>query len=203
MRFLILASLLCTASPAIAHKVIADLFPAGASVEGEIGFSNGTMAVDQTVEIYDLNGVKHGEVITDKDGFFVWTPEAPLPAGPLKFVSNLGAGHIAEMLLAAADVPGADADAWVGSGANNSSAQTNRSTSGDSSGTSAAISETELVTLVSVAVRDELRPIRRELTQIRERNRLGNILGGIGIISALFAAFFYVSARRTLKGASK
>lgn len=194
MRYLLLSAFILSASPAFAHKIIADVFPAGNSVEGEIGFSSGDMAVGFRVDVFDINGNKVGESTTDEDGFFTWTPEGALPAGPLKFLSDLGAGHVAEMILPAADVPGGSVNAPTTAGAVAVNLE---------APTTTAMDDTALSTIVASAVRNELRPIRRELTQIRERNRFSTILGGIGIICGLFGAFFYVSARRQLKDISK
>lgn len=192
MRYLLLSALLLSASPALAHKIIADIFPAGDAVEGEIGFSSGDMAVDARVEIYDISGNKLGETRTDEDGFFAWTPEGALPAGPLKFISDLGAGHVAEMVLPAEDVPGGSLPATPGA------VELNLDTT-----SAAPVNADALADVVAAAVRNELRPIRRELVQIRERNRFSTILGGIGLIFGLFGAFFYFSARRQLKDAEK
>lgn len=192
MRYLLLSALLLSASPAMAHKIIADLFPAGDAVEGEIGFSSGDMAVDARVEIYDISGNKLGETRTDEDGFFAWTPEGTLPAGPLKFISDLGAGHVAEMVLPAEDVPGGSLPATPGA------VELNLETA-----SAAPVNTDALADVIAATVRDELRPIRRELVQIRERNRFSTILGGIGLIFGLFGAFFYFSARRQLKDAEK
>lgn len=192
MRYLLLSALLLSVSPAMAHKIIADLFPAGDAVEGEIGFSSGDMAVDARVEIYDISGNKLGETRTDEDGFFAWTPEGALPAGPLKFISDLGAGHVAEMVLPAEDVPGGSLPATPGA------VEINLETA-----SAAPVNTDALADVIAATVRDELRPIRRELVQIRERNRFSTILGGIGLIFGLFGAFFYFSARRQLKDAEK
>lgn len=192
MRYLLLSALLLSTSPAMAHKIIADLFPAGDAVEGEIGFSSGDMAVDARVEIYDISGNKLGETRTDEDGFFAWTPEGTLPAGPLKFISDLGAGHVAEMVLPAEDVPVGSLPATPGA------VEINLETA-----SAAPVNTDALADVIAATVRDELRPIRRELVQIRERNRFSTILGGIGLIFGLFGAFFYFSARRQLKDAEK
>ncbi|MBI1492265.1 cobalt ABC transporter permease [Halocynthiibacter styelae] len=193
MRYLLLSALLLSASPAMAHKIIAEVFPAGSAVEGEIGFSNGDMAAGFEVKVFDIHGNQIGDALTDDDGFFTWVPEETPPAGPLKFIADLGAGHVAEMILDAEDVPGAS-PATVTPGAVEITLDSTAAAPADLS----AVSD-----IVAAAVRNELRPIRRELVQIRERNRFSTILGGIGLIFGLFGAFFYFSARRQLKDAEK
>ena len=51
---------------------------------------------------------------------------------------------------------------------------------------------------IAEAVRDELRPLRREIAAYREKNDLQTILGGIGYIVGIFGLGFYVAARRRL-----
>ena len=48
-------------------------------------------------------------------------------------------------------------------------------------------------------VRDEMRPLRREIAAYREKNDLQTILGGMGYILGLFGLGFYIAARRQLK----
>ena len=53
---------------------------------------------------------------------------------------------------------------------------------------------------IAEAVRNEVRPLRREIAAYKEKNDLQTILGGIGYIAGLFGVGFYVAARRRLKG---
>ncbi|OLS50367.1 hypothetical protein BV379_08255 [Rhodovulum sulfidophilum] len=53
---------------------------------------------------------------------------------------------------------------------------------------------------VAKIVRDEMRPLRREIAAYREKNDLQSILGGIGYIVGIFGLGFYVAARRRMKG---
>jgi nickel transport protein len=45
-------------------------------------------------------------------------------------------------------------------------------------------------------VRDEVRPLRREITAYKEKNDLQTVLGGIGYIVGLFGLAFFLMARR-------
>jgi hypothetical protein len=53
-----------------------------------------------------------------------------------------------------------------------------------------------LRTLIASTVQREIRPLRRELTRLRESQRLHEIIGGLGYIGGLFGVLFFVYARR-------
>ncbi|MBB4313314.1 cobalt ABC transporter permease [Roseospira marina] len=169
-----------TAAPALAHKVVAAAYPAGDMIEGEVGFSNGDMAADAVVEVFDENGTKMGEARTDADGFFTYTPTQTVTH---VFRADLGAGHVAQFTLDAADMPA------PASGGAAPSADT-------SGGATTGLPPAELTALIATAVRDEMRPLRREISAYKEKNDLQTILGGIGYIVGLFGLAFFLMARR-------
>lgn len=170
MRYLLI--LLMLASPAAAHKIIAAGYAAGADIEGEVGFSNGAPAVGVTLFITGPDGEALGEVITDEDGFFIFTPTHPVTH---YFFGELGSGHIAKFEVALEGVPD----------------QTNAATA-----TSDVVVSAELAEMVAVAVRDEIRPLRRELIASREKATFQSIVGGIGFIFGMFGVGFYMAARK-------
>ncbi len=187
-RLILMLCLLALPLPAMAHKVIAAVFPSGSAIEGEIGFSNGEMAPDLPVQVYGPDGTLLGESTTDAEGFFTFTPTQPIAH---TFRADLGAGHVADVTMSAEDValilgvtPAAPANAPP--------AQTTATGSGLTDADRAEIAR---------LMRDELRPLRREIAAYREKNDLQTILGGIGYIIGLFGLGFYLAARRRLKAA--
>lgn len=188
MTRLALALMLCLAPlPALAHKVIASVFPSGEAIEGEVGFSNGDMATGATVVVTGPDGAPLGEAITDEDGFFVFTPTEPVEH---HFRADLGAGHVAEMTMLAEDVAhilGIAAEV-----------QEQEEAEPAQAGRTVGSLTTEERLAIAEAVRDELRPLRREIAAYREKNDLQTILGGIGYIVGIFGLGFYVAARRRL-----
>ncbi len=190
MRQLALILALCAAPlPALAHKVIAGVFASGDAIEGEIGFSNGTMATDTEVVVTDPNGVELGRATTDADGFFIYTPTAPVAH---TFFADLGAGHVAEVTMPAEDVA-----KIMGVAVQNTPAASPTLTAASEGLTVASLSDEERQA-IAAAVRDEIRPLRREIAAYREHNDLQTILGGIGYIFGLFGLGFYLAARRKL-----
>ena len=188
MTRLVLALALCIAPlPALAHKIIASVFPSGDAIEGEVGFSNGDMALGATVVVTGPDGAPLGEALTDEDGFFVFTPTKPVEH---RFRADLGAGHVAEMTLPAGDVAHILGVA----------AEVREQVEPEPvrAGTTVASLSTEERQAIAEAVRDEVRPLRREIAAYREKNDLQTILGGIGYIVGIFGLGFYVAARRRL-----
>ncbi|SDW72589.1 nickel transport protein [Ruegeria halocynthiae] len=187
--FLVL-SLMLAPLPALAHKVIAGVFPAGNAIEGELGFSNGDMATDHEVIVYSPDGAELGRTVTDADGFFLYSPTKPVAH---TFKADLGAGHVAEIVMPAEEVaqimgvaaevvkmtaPAAPVD-------------------GSATVTVASLSDEERAAIAKV-VRDETRPLRREIAAYREHNDLQSILGGLGYIAGLFGLGFYFAARNKM-----
>ncbi|MBB4264865.1 cobalt ABC transporter permease [Roseospira visakhapatnamensis] len=188
VSMLLVGALLMTtvALPARAHKVVASGYAAGEVIEGEVGFSNGDMAVDTPIEVFDPDGNKLGETRTDADGFFVFTPTQAVPH---VFRANLGAGHVAEFTMDLDDLPGhltAGAADPVAPGA---------IPSAGAPGPVAAL-PLDLTRMVADAVRAEVRPLRKELAAYKEKNDLQAVLGGIGYILGLFGLAFFLMARR-------
>ncbi|MBK5924117.1 cobalt ABC transporter permease [Rhodovulum sulfidophilum] len=211
--------------PALAHKVIAAVYADGALIEGEVGFSNGDMAANATVAVSDPEGNPLGETATDADGMFTFRPSVAVAH---VFHADLGAGHVAEVTMSAEDVAAildspaarAAAEAAAGTGGIPGAGQAEAASDGGNpstfpldaaSGTAAVGSSAVPLTAapglsdadkaaVAKIVRDEMRPLRREIAAYREKNDLQSILGGIGYIVGIFGLGFYVAARRRMKG---
>ncbi len=187
-RLALAAALLSLPLPAQAHKVIAAVFPSGSAIEGEIGFSNGEMAVGEEVIVTAPDGTELGRAVTDADGFFVFTPEQPVEH---RFRADLGAGHVAMTTLPAEDVA-----AILGKPVIETplpAATTDATNPAAVAGLTA-----EERDVIAEAVRDEIRPLRRELAAYKEKNDLQTILGGLGYILGLFGLGFYIAARRKM-----
>ncbi|WP_116131947.1 cobalt ABC transporter permease [Tropicimonas sp. IMCC34043] len=207
--------LVLTPLPALAHKVIASVFPSGARIEGEIGFSDGAMARDTKVEVLDAQGNRIGEATTDGEGFFTYAPTAPVA---LVFRANLGAGHVAEARMSAEAV--ATIVAKRGAAAAPAAQATPEAPAARASLAAAAIpganpgplplpQQSGEVTLspaeheaIATIVRDEMRPLRREIDAYKEKNDLQSILGGIGYIFGLAGVGYYLAARQRLRHAA-
>lgn len=188
---LVALTLVAVPLPALAHKVIASVFAGGDVIEGEIGFSNGTFAVNHTVEIYDHDGNKLGEAVTDEEGYFTYRPTQPVTH---IFHADLGAGHVANLEMEAAEVAAILGTPAAPPKPGNPSLVPE---SGPLASTTPA-PQTDQRALIAEVVRDEMRPLRREIAAYKEKNDLQTILGGIGYIVGIFGFGFYLAARRKL-----
>ena len=189
-QLFLVCMLILTPLPALAHKVIAGVFPAGDAVEGELGFSNGDMAVDKEVIAYGPDGTELGRTLTDSDGFFLYSPTKPVAH---TFKADLGAGHVAEITMPAeevAEIMGVEAEVTE-------TATPDAPTEGAATVAVASLSDEERAMIAKV-VRDETRPLRREIAAYREHNDMQTILGGIGYIVGLFGIGFYFAARKKM-----
>jgi nickel transport protein len=184
-------SLALSASIAEAHRLVASVYSAGNVIEGEVGFSNGDMAVDAVVEVFDAAGTKLGEANTNEEGFFVFEPSEAIEH---IFRSNLGAGHVVSVTMPVDELPISIRPKTSQTGLSKAGSGMPRSTSG------AIIISEEIGELISEAVRNEVRPLRKELAAYKTKNDFQSIIGGIGYIFGLFGLGFYLAARRQLKG---
>ncbi len=189
---LLILTLAALPLPAMAHKVIFAVFKSGETIEGELGFSNGDMAPNARIEVFSDTGEVLGEAVTDADGFFLFTPTQPVRH---VFKANLGAGHIAETDMSAEDVADILGVAAIASETSAAPAPVTTNT-----GTVVAPLSPEERLAIAEAVRDEIRPLRREIAAYREKNDLQTVLGGIGYIMGLFGLYFYIAARRRMQG---
>jgi len=189
--------------PAFAHKVIASVFASGDTIEGEIGFSNGDMATDTLVEVFDEDGNKLGETTTDGDGFFTFKPTHRIVH---VFKANLGAGHVTEVRMELEELPEIDAASVAGGKTQSArlaedSAATGTAPEETGAAQTPQMSEAVLEEnreLIREMIHREVTPLRREIAAYKEKNDLQSILGGIGYIVGLFGLFFYLAARRKL-----
>lgn len=195
-------------SPAFAHKVIASAYADGDAIEGEIGFSNGTMAKNVVVEILDDSGTKLGEVTTDGEGIFRYQPTKAIA---LTFRADLGQGHVAVYRMTEDDLPQMDGASVTQETSTPASSVSSQDATSSSDTAALVMSESAIASLVQhiikaemaalqsdlrKAVRLETKPLRKEIAAYKEKNDLQTILGGVGYIIGLFGIGFYVVARR-------
>ena len=166
MNRLLLATLLLIASSFVgAHNVVGGVYTIGDTIEGEAGFSNGDMApAGIKVFVTDMQGASLGQTETDAEGVFRFKPSRYVTH---HFTLDLGAGHTLALTLAADELPAALAPTQA------------------PAATAAAKSATTLNSQIEAAVARQVKPLRRELRELKEAAGLRDIVGGIGYILGL------------------
>lgn len=185
---LIIASSLLSAN-ALAHKVLASAYGDGRLIEGEIGFSNGDMAKAGTLVQVSVGGQKVGEAVIDDEGFFSWQAEV---AADHLFFADLSAGHIADFMLPADELSGLP-------GSSGMTADKAAITAAVQAGAASGIAAAGLSEEIRQAVARQIKPLRKEISALKEKRQFQDILGGIGYIFGLFGVGAWVAARQKEK----
>ena len=182
-RLAVLMALVVTnAAPAYAHKLVLNVYPGDQRIEGELGYSDGRMAKQATIQVEDSAGNRVGEAVTDDEGFF----DIKRPSDvALVFVANAGSGHVARVEVAAVVAADNTPQSNKPAGADNAAAQKQPG----------GLTREE----VAAVVRAELRAVRQELARVREARDLQSIFGGIGYIIGLAGIGFYFAAKARLR----
>jgi len=185
LPFLLLSSLVVHA-----HNVVGGVYVNGLDIEGEAGFSNGTMANAGTkVKITDQSGTPLGEVETDDQGFFIFTAKKKITH---LFEINMGAGHILKMQLPADELPD---DLDSGAAITNTNSSTNKSLTLVSNVAKGENSQINTLSLEK-AIAKQIIPLRKEIQALKEKSGLRDIIGGIGYIFGLLGLVALIRERR-------
>jgi len=182
---LLLSSLFSMA--AIAHNVVGGVYATGFEIEGEAGFSNGSMANAGTiVKIFDQSGLPLGEVETDDEGFFTFTAKKRITH---VFEIDMGAGHQLTMQLPAEELP---ESLSAGSSSVQSTHNPSLSVSNDTPDNVDQIT----VLMLEKAIAKQIKPLRKEIQSLKEKSGLRDILGGIGYIFGLLGLVAFLRERK-------
>jgi len=166
-----------------AHNVVGGVYATGAQIEGEAGYSNGAMANAGTlVKVFDESGTPLGEVVTDDEGYFVFTATKRITH---LFEVNMGAGHILKMQLAAEELPDSlDGQSIVHTPKNKVAVKS-------------TINGDEIkIEQLEIAIAKQIKPLRREISALKEKAGLRDIIGGNGYIFGLLGCVALLRERR-------
>jgi hypothetical protein len=160
--------------PVYAHNVVGGVYAIGDQIEGEIGFSNGDMAAEGTeIKVSDTQGNLLGTVVTDSEGLFVFTAQQRIDH---QFFANLSSGHVLELMLPADELP----ESLPGGNAVSNADMVQTSTPVNFSGDQVALQQ-----MIEKAVAKQVKPLRKELAEYKEKASLQDVIGGIGYIFGL------------------
>jgi len=176
-------------SNAFAHKVNLFAFAEGDTVFVEGYFVDGKKAKNSEVTVTDKSGKEVQRGTTDAEGQFTFKNPG---VGELHIAVDAGMGHRAEFQLAEDELSDTNLDAESDS----SSAQDN--STAQSVGTS-ALDQDLLRAEVERAVSKAIKPLVRNIAEMREEKSLAEIIGGIGFIFGAMGVFMFIKARKELE----
>jgi nickel transport protein len=181
---MLLALVLITASlPVLAHKLNVFAYVEGSTIYVEAYFSDGVLPADSEVTVTNAAGNVVDSGRTNQDGEYSFTVKQ---VEDLNIKVNAGMGHVAEYTLGSDDV---DSDAIASDEGMHASA-----------GASTSAAQIELI---KKAVAQSNKSLAREISELKNRTRLSDIVGGIGIIIGLLGFYAYMKARKELAGANR
>ncbi|WP_160063430.1 cobalt ABC transporter permease [Psychromonas sp. L1A2] len=209
MVFILLFFFMGFSSAAIAHNVVGGVYAEGFTIEGEAGFSNGSMANAGTVvKVSDTSGTPLGEAVTDGEGYFVFTAKKRITH---VFEINMGAGHLLKMQLPAEELPDSLDDEIATTASSNAAVSTSGITqTSDSNGqvvnTNQAMNNQTVIQkqiqnqitplMLEKAIAKQIKPLRREISALKEKSGLRDIIGGIGYIFGLLGLVAFLRERK-------
>ena len=188
--------------PIFAHKVNIFSYVEGNKVYTENYFSDGTKCVSSKMEIFDNQGKKLLEGLTDQEGNFSF--EIPQEEGDLKIVLTASMGHRAEGIIRADELRNT-----TGLVQENLEEPTSKETTEsvkvhmtgeENKVVSAEISAQnlkEVQSLIENILDEKLTPIMREIKKSQEgKISPTEIIGGIGYIFGIFGIIAYFLSRK-------
>ncbi len=196
LTLVLLVSAVCT-QPAWAHKIRCFAAADGDRISGYAWMAGGVRPKNVPFRVFDPDGEILFEGTTDENGEFSFTPTRSCDH---RIVVDAGEGHQAVFVVAADELPAGLAvpersfDAIQSSSAPEAlSAGPTPARPGD---------EGELERLIARAVSAQIAPLRRELAEFQGRQRLQDVIAGLGYIAGLAGAvFFFLGSKRTGRAA--
>jgi hypothetical protein len=186
------------AAPVEAHRVNCFAAVEGDMISGYAWMGGGVRPKNVPYKVLSPDGTVLHRGTTNENGEFSFTP---LYACDHEIVVEAGEGHVARFVVREDELPASADEILTG--------HTDAGVPGrKSSGGKAAPADTgspvmagnerdELEKAVARAVNKEIAPLRRDLAEFQERERLQDFVAGLGFIAGLAgAAFFFLGARR-------
>jgi len=174
-----------------AHKVNIFAYVEGDKVYTESYFNDGKKCIDSKIEVFDNQGNKLLEGLTDEEGMFSFEiPSKDVIDGDLKIVLTASMGHQAEYNISADELSGA---------AGLIKEEPEEPVSVISPETS-SVDLKEIQSLIEDALDKKLKPIMREMIEIKksQEDKISptEIIGGIGYIIGIFGIIAYFLSRK-------
>lgn len=174
-----------------AHKVNIFAYVEGDKVYTESYFSDGKKCVESKIEVFDNQGNKLLEGLTDEEGMFSFKiPPEDVIDGDLKIILTASMGHRAEYIIRADE---------LGDVAGLIEEKIEEPVSAVSPEIS-SVDLKEIQSLIEDTLDEKLEPIIREMREIRksQEDRISptEIIGGVGYIIGIFGIIAYFLSRK-------
>lgn len=171
-----------------AHKVNIFAYVEGEKIYTESYFNDGKKCIDSKIEVFDNQGNKLLEGLTDKEGEFSF--EVPSENGNLKIVLTASMGHRAEYSISADEIRGS-----VGL-----IKEENEEPVSIVFPETSSVDLKEIQSIIEDTLDEKLKPIMREIIEIKksQEDRISptEIIGGIGYIIGIFGIAAYFLSRK-------
>ena len=176
---------------AFAHKVNIFAYVEGDKVYTESYFNDGKKCIESKIEVFDKQGNKLLEGLTDKEGMFSFKiPPENVIDGDLKLVLTASMGHRAEYIIRADEL--GDIKGLIEEKIEEPVSVISPETS--------SVELKEIQSLIEDTLEEKLKPIMREMREIKksQEDRISptEIIGGIGYIIGIFGIVAYFLSRK-------
>lgn len=189
---MVAAVLITTASVAHAHKLNLFTYVEGDKVFVDGYFADGTKARNSSVTV--RNGAREIviEGTTNEEGQFNFKLATP---SDLHIVLNAGLGHQAEAVIAATEFGGTASPAAAAT----TPATTEPNATTDTETAATGLDARELEATVQRAVSEGVRPLAKEIMDLREKAKVSDMIGGVGFIVGAFGLWALFTSRRNTR----
>ncbi len=174
------------AQPAAAHKVHVFAAADGQTIRGQAYVRASEPVRQAKVEVFDAQGQKLGETVTDKDGAFCFRA---MRRTDHRFVVHAGEGHVAEYTVLADELP-AELEPGTGPKAGQSEPASEKGASPASP--HPAPNPPQAIQQELEGLRRQIVALRQDLDRFEHRTRYQDLVAGIGYILGLLGVAFYV-----------
>ena len=168
-----------------AHKVNVFAYIEGEKIYTESYFNDGKKCIDSKIEVFDNQGNKLLEGLTDKEGEFSF--EVPSEDGNLKIVLTASMGHRAEYSISADEIRGS-----IGL-----IKEENEEPVSIVFPETSSVDLKEIQSIIEDTLDKKLKPIMKEIKKSQEdKISPTEIIGGIGYIIGIFGIIAYFLSRK-------
>jgi len=200
IRYFFTLSLLLffTVNNAQAHKLNMFAYVEGEEVYIEVYFADGKRAKNSKIKVYDPQSqLLYSSITDDKGGHQFAIPQKT----ELKIVVDAGMGHQTEYTLPVSEFSDEQSSNIVAANVTTSSEQTTADVVTETAPVIIAsaplnMDMDQLKPIITRAVSQAVKPLQREISELKNKTSVSDLIGGVGYIFGLLGLFAYMDARK-------